>query len=31
MMFIQETIYQKQKNGAYVINLDEFKLLETHW
>ena len=21
----------KIKDGAYVINLDEFKLLETHW
>ena len=27
-MFIQEIIYLK-KDGAYVINLDEYKLIET--
>ena len=29
--FIQEIINQKIKDGAYVINLDEFKSIETHW
>ena len=30
MMFIWEIIYQR-KNGAYVINFDEFKSIGTHW
>ena len=29
-MPIQERIYLK-KDGTYVINLDESKLIETHW
>ena len=32
MVFIQEIICQKQlKKGAYVINLDEYKNIGTHW
>ena len=32
MVLIQETIYQKQlKKGAYVINLDEYNDIGTHW
>ena len=31
MMFIQEIIYLKQRIGAYVINLDEYESIETHW
>ena len=30
MMFIQEIIYLK-KDGAYAINLGEFKSIGTHW
>ena len=30
MVFIWEIIYQR-KNGAYVINFDEFKSIGTHW
>ena len=30
MLFIWEIIYQ-WKNGAYVINFDEFKSIGTHW
>ena len=29
MVIIQEIIYQKQ--GAYVINLDEYEKIGTHW
>ena len=29
-MFIQKIIYLK-KNGGYVINLDEYKSIGTHW
>ena len=32
MVFILETIYLKKiNNGAYVINLDEYADLGTHW
>ena len=31
MVFIPEIIYLKQKLGAYVINLDEFKSIGTNW
>ena len=32
MVFIQEIIYQKTiKKGAYVINLDEYNDIGTHW
>ena len=31
MVFIREIIYLKQKLGAYVINLDEFKSIGTNW
>ena len=32
MVFIQEIIHQKNiKDGAYVINLDEYKDIGTHW
>ena len=30
MVFIWEIIYQR-KNGAYVINFDEFESIGTHW
>ena len=30
MMFIQEINLPKRKDGAYVINLDEFKSIKTH-
>ena len=30
MTFIQEIVYLK-KDGAYVINFDEFKSIGTHW
>ena len=30
MVFIWEIIYQR-KNGAYVINFDDFKSIGTHW
>ena len=31
MVFFQEIIYQKKiKDGAYAINLDEYKDVETH-
>ena len=30
MVLIWEIIYQR-KNGAYVINFDEFKSIGTHW
>ena len=30
--FFQEIIYlKKEKNGAYVINLDEYAYVGTHW
>ena len=32
MVLFQETIYRKKiKNGAYVINLDEYADVDTHW
>ena len=32
MVLFQETIYRKKiKNGAYVINLDEYADVGTHW
>ena len=31
MVFILEIICLKQKNGAYVINLDEYADVGTHW
>ena len=31
MVFIQEIIYTKIKDGVYVINLDRFKSIATHW
>ena len=32
MVLFQETIYRKKiKNGAYVINLDEYADMDTHW
>ena len=32
MTFIQEIIcLKKKKNGAYVINLDEYADVDTHW
>ena len=30
-MFIPEIIYQKIKDGAYVINLDAYPDIGTHW
>ena len=30
MVFIQEIIFLK-KDWAYVINLDEYESIETHW
>ena len=32
MVIIQEIIYLiMKKDGAYVINLDEFQSIESHW
>ena len=31
MVFFQEIIYLKKKDGAYVINLDEYTDVDTHW
>ena len=31
MVFIQEIISSKIKDEAYIINLDEFKPIGTHW
>ena len=32
MVFLREIIYLKKiKNGAYVINLDEYSDIGTHW
>ena len=31
MVFIQEIIYKKKKDRAYVINLDEHADTGTHW
>ena len=31
MVFIPEIIYQKIKDGAYVINLDAYPDIGTHW
>ena len=30
-MFFQEIIYLKKRDGAYVINLDEYADAGTHW
>ena len=30
-MFIQEIILPKEKDEAYVTNLDEYESIETHW
>ena len=29
--FIQEIVYQNIKDGAYAINLDDFKSIGSHW
>ena len=29
--FLQEIIYLKEKDGTYVINLDEYKSIGTDW
>ena len=31
MAFFQEIIYLKKKDGLYVINLDEYADVGTHW
>ena len=31
MVFIQEIIYLKIKDGSYVLNLDEYNSIGTHW
>ena len=31
MVFLQKIIYPKIKNGKYVINLNEYKSIATHW
>ena len=31
MVFFQEIIYLKKKDGAYIINLDEYANLGRHW
>ena len=31
MVFIREIICQKKKDGTYVINLDEYSDIGTHW
>ena len=31
MVFIQEIIYLKKKDGAFMINLDEYESIGTHW
>ena len=31
MAFIQEIIYLKIKDGTYMINLDKYESIETHW
>ena len=31
MMFFQEIIYLKKKDGTYIINLDEYANVGTHW
>ena len=31
MVFILEIIYLRQKNGAYVISLNEYADVGTHW
>ena len=31
ILFIQEIIYQNIKDGAYAINLDDFKPIGSHW
>ena len=31
IVFIQEIIYQKIKDGAYEINLHEYEDIGTHW
>ena len=31
MVFIEEIILPKIKDGAYAINLDEYKSIGTHW
>ena len=31
LMFIHEIIYKKIKDGAYIIDLDEYSDIGTHW
>ena len=31
MVFIQEIIYKKEKDETYIINLDEYESIGTHW
>ena len=31
MMFVQEIVYPKIKDEAYVINLDEYRSIGFHW
>ena len=31
MVFFLEIIYKKIKDGAYIINLDEYSDIGTHW
>ena len=31
MMFIHQIIYLKKKDEVYVINLDEYASMRTHW
>ena len=30
-VFIQEITFLKKKNGAYIINLDEYESIGNHW
>ena len=31
MVFLHEIIFSKIKDGAYIINFDEYYPIETHW